>query len=668
MFKYIENVENQKFPKKNGMISLDIETFESASVILDKEYIVVDIDWHNDNPQLNDEQLEELFITFNCRTYYTKTQNGLHLYYLKPKKRLNSQYVCYLGFPIEIKKNNVCERYKGITNEVFDHPIVELPDIFLDVKLANINTINMLEGDRDNVLYKIALSIKPHVSQDMYMKILEFINTILFDKPLDNITKFNSLTTSDSKLEIIEIVESATQLLDMYLYDNTLYAKTGHKYTNNEVEIKRLISQNYQWLLARQINEVYNTLQIYYKVPKISHNASLPVNFKNGSIQSGIYHPFKHTGFTTHFIDREYNKDQGPVEIIDEFLNFLSNNDLIYRHFLLQSIGYCLNTDESFIGIYRRISFIVGDGFNGKGTLIRLITKTLGAENVSHNTIIDLKDRSKILLCENKLINIGDDIQKQSIDDDAMNNLKQISSGDSTTGRDIREKARQVQIKSALLFTTNSLLKSFEKDNAWKQRVRWLPITQTIKNPRQNYLRDLLTDEACDYFFKLIVDACEDLTQNGFISCPQVEDFTDQYHEYNNNIFEYVAIHDEIPYSDWLCDKQIGEVYRDYKEWCWNEEYKPLSRDTFSEHILRNLPIIKKSKRVVNKGVQNVFYPKLEYYNEEFSKIHEIEGLQFTDFDSYREEFIEYVLNKTGITISNGEFTNFIKKLLDRSS
>lgn len=667
MFKYIENAENQKYPKKNGVTSYQIETFESASVLLDKEIIVVDIDWHNNNPKLNEEQLEDLFNTFNCRTYYTKTQNGLHLYYIKPKKRLNSQYVCYLGFPIEIKKDTVCERYMGISNEVVENPIVELPDIFLDVKLANINTINMLEGDRDNTIYKIALSIKPHTSADLYMKILEFINNTLFEKPLENISKFNSLSTSDSKLEIIEIVESACQVLDIYLYQNVLYAKTGNKYTNNEIEIKRLISMNYQWLLARQINEVYNTLQIYYKVPRIEHNASLPVNFRNGSIQDGKYFPFKHTGFTTHFVDREYNPNQQPVAIVDEFLNFLSNDDPIYKHFLLQSIGYCLNTDESFIGIYRRISFIVGEGFNGKGTLIRLITKTLGADNVSHNTIIDLKDRSKILLCENKLINIGDDIQKQSIDDDAMNNLKQISSGDSTTGREIREKAREVQIKSALLFTTNSLLKSFEKDNAWKQRVRWLPISRIIKDPKQTYLRDLLTDEACDYFFKLLVDACGDLTENGFIHCPQVEEFTNQYHEFNNNIFEYVAQYEDISYNDWLCDRQIGEVYRDYKEWCYNEEYKPLSRDTFQEHIVRNLPIIKKSKRISGKGVQNVFYPKLEFFAEEYAQAENIKGLQYEDYEQHRENFIDYVMAKTGIGISNGEFNNFIKKLLDRS-
>ena len=153
---YIENKEGTKYSYKNNDITNDISSFESCSALIPKDMIVVDIDGWQD-----DELLNTIFDTFDCRTYYTKTQGigkpsgGYHLYYYKFKNQRvrEKSGICHLGTKIELKTETVCERINGVSNEIIENEVVEFPDIFKIMKNAQHDLLGLEEGNRDNLMF-----------------------------------------------------------------------------------------------------------------------------------------------------------------------------------------------------------------------------------------------------------------------------------------------------------------------------------------------------------------------------------------------------------------------------------------------------------------------------------------------------------------------------------
>ena len=606
---YIENKEGTKYSYKNNDITNDISSFESCSALIPKDMIVVDIDGWQD-----DELLNTIFDTFDCRTYYTKTQGigkpsgGYHLYYYKFKNQRvrEKSGICHLGTKIELKTETVCERINGVSNEIIENEVVEFPDIFKIMKNAQHDLLGLEEGNRDNLMFAHSrLLLSSGLAEYKVDIILNFINNYFLTEPLDDISKF---TNKEYRKEAIKenMSEKANKFMSKYntiIFDNMLYCRINDSYTADMRKVKRAIGLEFDELSIPNIVEIYNQCELKSEMVE---STKFPINCVGGHILDGKYHDFTYTGFTPFAINYPYDPDIQVSEAVEQLLEHLTSGDEEYRKLLLQVLAYPLIYDFDFKRHHRLISFIVGGGKNGKGTLIELLTKLYGEDNISNCTIEDLTDQNMLNTCKNKLLNIGDDIEDSAINTKAMKRLKSISTADSITTRELYTKGTSSRIACSLLFTSNHILKSFEKGASWTSRVKWLPAYKKVENAEQTFLKRLLSNESVIYFFKLLVNELPSLYEDGFIQSKVVDEFNILYSKLNNNCLAFCDdmehLYEGSAHLSWLINIKPKEVYKKYEEFCDDMGEKALSSKVLRETLEQRYDV--KVVETTHKGVK----------------------------------------------------------------
>lgn len=585
---YIEysDLGTSKFVKKDAEISDDIETFESAGLLLDKRLIVVDID-----NGISQGILEKIFDTFNCRTMYTITDRGFHLYYKKKPycRKRNTEAYCPLGFKIEYKiyydnVPSVCERREGKTREMIENEIIELPDVFEDINTKElVDPHGLDDGDgRNNVLFALKnLLFRKKFTVDEIRIYIDFINNNLFASPMEDIEKYlkqGEAFENRDRGPIELAYEVMTRFDTKYYKDKIRFKdKNGKQYLTDDSMLQHYISTEYSWLLSKDINEIMT--QIKMKSTRV-RETSFPINLNNGHITNeGKFEPVCYDGFTPFYIDIDYDANAEEDETVEQLLTHFSNGDETFRKFIIQMCAYPLIYDYDFKRRNATIFFIVGDGNNGKGTLFQFLTSVFTSANTAHKTVEDLTDNHQLMGCDNKLVNLGDDIEDGVIKERHMKVLKSISTADTISVRGLYKEATDNVIAPTLIFTTNHMLKSFEKGNSWVRRPKWIPVYNEVKVKDKDFLKKLRSDKARKYMFKLMIEELEELYEDGLIDCEVINDFTKNYHILNNNIIAFLEL-EEYQKEEYIDTKPVV-LYEKYKLWCIEEGEHPLSLKSF---------------------------------------------------------------------------------------
>ena len=243
----------------------------------------------------------------------------------------------------------------------------------------------------------------------------------------------------------------------------------------------------------------------------------------------------------------------------------LTKGDADYKNLLLEILGHTLIVDPEFKRSLARFFIFVGDGGNGKGTLLQIIKTILNPENVTGMDIKELSDERYLPSFKGKLANLGDDIQDQSINDRDMKTLKNLSTCDYISTRELYKGAEDVFFTGSLIFTSNHILKSWEKGTSYKRRVLWLPMYTKVKKKDPKFITNITSPEALEYWVKLMVEGYKRLYENHvFTSSNIVEQFNEQYHRENNPALDYIDGNKIDDYEG----VPIRDVYDDYEKWC----------------------------------------------------------------------------------------------------
>lgn len=258
-------------------------------------------------------------------------------------------------------------------------------------------------------------------------------------------------------------------------------------------------------------------------------------------------------------------------------------------------LGYCLFTDRELIRLVGKFFFFIGDGGNGKGTLLEIIRKIVGTQNAGSLSIDELVDERYSNTLSGKLVNLGDDVEDKPINEKKMKMLKNISTADQVSLRKLYSDATTASLSSTLIFTTNHILKSFEKGESYKRRVMWCPMYGKPKHKSPTFITDITTKDALEYWIKIVVDGYERLFKTmTFTKSEKVQKFNEEYHEENNSVLEYTKdIH-----ADDLIGETSPEAYEDYADWADENDYKIQSKRLFKETLQNEMGIILKPKKI----------------------------------------------------------------------
>lgn len=594
---YIEFEKGEKFTKNRNADTADsMNHFQDAGYILEESDLVVDID---DIPK---ETIRKMLTMFEINTQIVWTDRGAHLYFKKPKGFRGANKVIPLGFPVEFKhtKNTTAVTVKkdSVKREVENQGVREdLPDcLFTRKKLESL--VGLQEGDgRNTALFNHRVKI--HDLQG-WENMMRFINNNIFAEPLSD-DEFQTIVREDVKIQAEkdnepEVADFIMKKYKIVSYMENLYFHDDGEYISDDMKLQRIVFSEVGYKKTRYVDEVIK--QMEYRAKIINPDTTFDIKMNNGILRHGKFVEVDFQEFTPYHIDINYNPNAEAVKTVDEYVDMLTDGDEDYKNLLFEILAHPLIVNKEFKRMMGKFFIFVGDGGNGKGTLLAIIRMILNKKNCSGLSVENMSDERYFTTLQGKLANLGDDIQDQPIDNEQMKQLKNISTCDYVATRELFKQSKEVELTTSLIFTSNHILKTFEKGTSYKRRVMWLPMYTKPKKKESDFITRLTTDEALEYWMKLIVDGYMRLYKNeSFTTCDIVENFNEQYHEENNSVLQYL---DDANKEDFIGLKS-PEAYGEYETWAEENGLNVQSRKLFVNSIYDVFGLELRIKKMNNK-------------------------------------------------------------------
>ena len=259
--------------------------------------------------------------------------------------------------------------------------------------------------------------------------------------------------------------------------------------------------------------------------------------------------------------------EQNQNNNIDTIMDNLAVNDHEVVRLLYEMIGYCLYRGMPF----QKVFILVGNGANGKSTLLNMITKLLGEENVSH---VDLKEivtnrfgKSELY---GKLANIADDCSGSYLED--ISAMKRIT-GESYTSIEFKnQNSFSTKINTKTILSYNTIPRMNDTTDGLSRRLVIIPLNAVFKKGLPNYDpyigEKLKNEKNLEYvLYKSIKAINEVLNRLEFTIPKQVQERTSEYLRENNPVLNFIY---DVYENESIEEIPCNEVYEAFN--CWKIE------------------------------------------------------------------------------------------------
>jgi putative DNA primase/helicase len=325
------------------------------------------------------------------------------------------------------------------------------------------------------------------------------------------------------------------------------------------------------------------------------------IAFKNGiyNIETGELEDFDPSIIITNKIPHNYNYD-AYNETMDIMLDKVSCNDDQIRDLLEEMAGFCLHRSNGL----RKSFILIGDKANGKSTFLDCLVNMVGEDNTSALDLSELKDRFRASEMVGKLLNAGDDINDNFIND--ASGFKKLVSGERTTFEKKGVDAFKFSNYCKFIFSANSIPRMKDKTGAVLDRLIIIPFNASFSKKDPDYdphiKSKLSTEEAMEYLLQLALDGLKRvLKHNGFSESQKVQEELEKYHEKNDPLIGFMK---ELDMDVDVYNQPSKDVYTRYKIYCNDNNLTALAHNAFSENLSRNYGLSTKTAKVNGKSVK----------------------------------------------------------------
>ena len=300
----------------------------------------------------------------------------------------------------------------------------------------------------------------------------------------------------------------------------------------------------------------------------------------------------------------EYTKNAD----IDTIMDNLAVHDKEVVTLLYEMIGYCLYRGMPF----QKVFILVGNGANGKSTLLNMITKLLGEENVSH---VDLKEivtnrfgKSELY---GKLANIADDCSGNYLED--ISAMKRIT-GESYTSIEFKnQNSFSTKINTKTILSYNTIPRMNDTTDGLSRRLVIIPLNAVFKKGLPNYdpyiSEKLKKEENLEYVLYQSIKAINKvLTRQEFTIPKQVQERTDEYLRENNPVLNFIY---DIYENDSLEEIPCNEVYEAFN--CWKIENGLKTDMSMTRFGIEMKKLGYERKQIKRNGALKRYYVKQKY-------------------------------------------------------
>lgn len=342
------------------------------------------------------------------------------------------------------------------------------------------------------------------------------------------------------------------------------------------------------------------------------------LNCKNGVVDvvRGEIIPHASTLGFKYVLPYDYEPDQ-TSEVFMEWLGVVMQNRTELIDATLDMMAYCLwpNYDDHVF------AYLVGEGRNGKSTLLHVIQELLGKTNYSAVSMSQLGyNRFAPASLEGKLANVSEESSGTDLGFEALNVIKDLSAGGEIMAERKGQSHFMLKNTAKLIFSANKTPRFHESGKAIRSRLLVIPFDHTIENPDSSVENRLIAEvpKICSMLVKRIQDNLKvnggrfKVSRGGEAAISAQEKVLLA----GNSVVEFgkenIESGLEVPEG-----KYIGarEAYDRYKNWCEDSNYKALNVNQFGQIFARHvIGAAMDGSKVIRVSGKNVrVYPRTQW-------------------------------------------------------
>jgi putative DNA primase/helicase len=475
--------------------------------------------------------------------------------------------------------------------------IEEVPCWLRPLSFSKYSFKGMKSGDgrnQDLFEYILVLQSKGY-SKEQIAKTITIINNYVFAEPLpeselSTILRDESFKSDEELSAYAEaavegcfddeggfkhnkFAELLTQKMNIITVNEQCYIYKDGYYQKAERYIDKEMITLYKRMRRSQRSEVLDYIKIltHMKSEDIPKQEYI-INLKNTrlDLRSGKALPFDPSVIDFCRVPVIYDPDAYCADL-DKTLNKVFKHDRQVIDLFEEMVGYMLIKNCRF----RKGFLFYGSGSNGKSTILNLLKKFIGEENCSTIEMEKLSDRFKTAELENKLVNIGDDINRRDIIDTGT--IKKLFTGESVTVERKGQDPFTLKNYAKMIFSCNEIPRIADKTYGMYSRLMLIPFTATFTAADEDFdpfIEDkITTDEALSYLLNIGLRGLRRLLRNNSFTQPKVVvEALENYKKDNSNVLTWIE--DEGITTKQLLTDTTDKLFSEFKDWCTRSDIK----------------------------------------------------------------------------------------------
>ncbi len=347
-----------------------------------------------------------------------------------------------------------------------------------------------------------------------------------------------------------------------------------------ENALVELITKEYGCLKNNVINLIIRYLKAKAEVRADSLNNDNYLNLENGLFDLATYRLKPHSPEVLSTIRLNVTYDpQASCPLWEEAVRTIVIKQE-YIDIIQEFFGLCMTRET-----YDKALFLIGEGNNGKSTLLDVLKGILGDENTCEVQLEQLEKSHYVAQLHNKILNLASEISARGTVCDEM--FKKIVAHDYVMGDHKFGHPFSFRPACKLIFATNNMPRTDDKSRAFYRRLLIVPLTKefTEMDDKHKYYRTLLTER--NGIFNWMVEGLKRLKERGrFAIGKNMIEAVEHYRVENNPVLSFVNENCVLEPDASISKRDIYEAYR---EFCEESGFRPVNIRKFGKELKRHL-------------------------------------------------------------------------------
>ncbi len=367
---------------------------------------------------------------------------------------------------------------------------------------------------------------------------------------------------------------------DVFVYDNGVYKPEGSPFIKKKVE-ELLVGE----CKVNYVNEAFASIQRrnYDDIENLPLDV---INVCNGLLNmiTNELQPHDPSVFTTTQINAFY-KPEVDCPMFKNFLTeILEPEDIVI---IQEMFGYCLYRDYPI----QKAFMFVGQGANGKSTLLNVLTSFIGIDNISNISLQALaSDRFAGGNIYGKMVNIYDDLSSTALTETGL--FKIITGGGVITADRKFKKAFNFKNYAKLIFSANQIPISKDSSDAFFRRWMLLnfPKMFTADQMDEKLISKLTTEEELSGILNWSLIGLKRLLERGkFTNTLSIDQIQEQYDCLSNPVYGFVTKCCDTGTENYAVKE---ELFANFIQYCKTNKLPKLSQTSFTKKLKMEASII----------------------------------------------------------------------------